>query len=100
MTNFQTAAWREAAAKLDLRAIVELVKRNGPVREIVDAEGLGMSPERARKRADYKPPTVVFVRNDGWTLGARAKFEAIARRTWAGSWVGIIRGNDIEDLRT
>lgn len=97
--NFTTAAWRAAAAKLDLHRIAEIVKKNGPIREIVDAEGLGEQPQRARKRPYYEPPTAVFIRNDGWTLGACKKYEAVARRTWEGSWVGIIRGEEIEDLR-
>jgi hypothetical protein len=97
--NFKTKAWLAAAAKLNLATIAALVEANGPIRVIVDANGLGEGVQQAKKRADYEPHTVVFIRNDGWTLGAPAKFEEVARRTWEGSWVGIIRGPVIEDLR-
>jgi len=86
----------------DLQAIAEAVRKVGPTRVIVDGEGLGESPRRASLRRDYQPPTVVFVRDDGWTLGASAKFEHVARELYAREWIGVLRGPDfteIEDLR-
>lgn len=101
--NYSSPAWRQAGAKLSLESIAELVRKNGPIRVIVDAEGLGEQPQRAQRRPYYEPPVVVFIRNDGWTLGACAKYEAVARKLWEKDWVGVLRNGPafdiIEDLR-
>ena len=37
-------------------------------------------------------PQVVFIRDDGWSLGARYRDAKAAQRLWAGQWV---RGVDL-----
>lgn len=39
-------------------------------------------------------PDVVFVRDDGWALGAPAHLEAAARYLWANRWVRVFRRVD------
>ena len=36
-------------------------------------------------------PYVMFVRGDGWILGAARKFENVAYRMWQDEWVGFIK---------
>ena len=36
-------------------------------------------------------PYVMFIRGDGWILGAASKFEDIAYRMWQDEWVGFIK---------
>jgi hypothetical protein len=56
-----------------------------PTRVLIDAEGLAKSPERA-KRDDGVEPEVIFVREDGWSLGAPLHLMNAARALWRGSW--------------
>ena len=62
-------------------------------RVVVDAEGHAVLPWRA---ADYHgvSPDVAFVRDDGWTLGAPAKFEGVAYGLWKEEWVSFARRGD------
>jgi hypothetical protein len=55
-----------------------------PTRIVVDAEGQARPPQPG-DRWD-----VVFVRTDGWTLGAPLKFREVARQLWEGSWLRVI----------
>lgn len=61
-----------------------------PTRVIVNREGEGISPERAAQRGITSD--VIFVRNDGWSLGAPTRFESIARRMY--EWSSIWRKGD------
>lgn len=36
-------------------------------------------------------PYVMFIRGDGWVLGAARKFENVAYRMWQDEWVGFIK---------
>lgn len=36
-------------------------------------------------------PYVMFIRGDGWILGAARKFENVAYRMWQDEWVGFIK---------
>ena len=69
------------------------INRDGPTRVIVDTGALGVSSTRAREEYGIVPD-VVFIRNDGWSLGAPAALEGVARSTWANSWIGIMRRPD------
>ena len=41
-------------------------------------------------------PQIVFVRHDGWMLGAHVKFEEVAYKLWKEEWVGFCKyPNDI-----
>lgn len=75
---------------LDLSRIVKQVAAAGPYRVIVDRRGSAMSAERARRDFGVVP-TVVFIRADGWTIGAPPSLEAIAYKLWADEWIGFIR---------
>jgi hypothetical protein len=59
-------------------------------RVLVEANGLAISPRRARKEHG-KCAEVIFYRDDGWRLGAPAALEAEARKLWADNWVFVAR---------
>lgn len=62
---------------------------------VVDSEGLGTTLERALKEYNIKPD-IIFIRDDGWTLGAPSQFERVAYRMWHDRWVAFIRKPNIE----
>ena len=46
--------------------------------------------------ADDISPHVIFVRGDGWRLGASPKFEEVAYNMWKDEWVGFVKcPNDV-----
>ena len=47
-----------------------------------------------RRPVAGQPMDVVFIRDDGWTLGARAELEEAAARTWRRHWVRVLRRTD------
>lgn len=66
------------------------VLRHGPTRVMVDAQGLAVSPESARTRHGVTPG-IVFIRDDGWSLGSPAQFESRAAALYADHWIGVLR---------
>lgn len=40
---------------------------------------------------DNIAPHIFFVRNDGWVLGASARFEEVAYGMWKDEWVGYVK---------
>lgn len=67
--------------------------RHGPTRVIVNANGHAVSSVRAQQQ--YKVPVeIVFLRNDGWSLGAPLEFETIAYNMWKDQWVAYVRKPD------
>jgi hypothetical protein len=55
-----------------------------PTRVIVGADGVACSHERAQRLGIEHD--VVFVRDDGWTLGAPLKWMDVARHMWRAHW--------------
>lgn len=78
---------------INLEAAVKRVMVHGPDRVVINAEQEAISPDRARNQHGISPD-VIFIRNDGWTLGAPKQFEAQAFGTWAGSWIGFMQRPD------
>jgi len=66
--------------------ILKTIREFGPTRVVINSEGEATSPARAKIDSD-----VVFIRNDGWTLGAPSRFEEVARQMWADMWIGVSR---------
>lgn len=65
--------------------LVEIVKAKGPHRVMVDQFEATPGGRAKERGIGYD---VIFVRADGWTLGASHALEADARRTWADEWIG------------
>jgi len=75
----------------ELKKLCEPVMLRGPTRVVVNAEGEAVAPNRAPRPAD-----LVFVRDDGWSLGAPKDLIGVAEQMWADSWVAvIIRGEPL-----
>lgn len=74
--------------------MVDLARFEGenvePDRVVVDEYGTAVSPENAKKRygIDWR---VIFIRNDGWSLGAPLFLERVAYEMWKDQWVAFWR---------
>ena len=66
------------------------LRKFGPTRVLIDKEGTADPAWRARQE-HHIIPDIVFVRDDGWTLGAPAYLEDEARELWKDDWVKEIR---------
>lgn len=60
-----------------------------PARVIVDEEGHAVNAMEARY--EHLEWDVVFLRDDGWTLGAPQHLERVAYETWRGEWIHFAR---------
>lgn len=67
----------------EAEVIVEAVKEYGPSRVMVEKD-YAIPSHKAEKRGIKA--TVVFIRNDGWTLGAPVHYEKNAFETWSDHW--------------
>ena len=72
-----------------LRAITE-IHRWGSRRVLIDKDGTTTSPERAFRLQDMRKPDVIFIRSDGWTLGAIKELADIAESLWKKEWVAVL----------
>lgn len=63
---------------------------NGPARVIVNEAGGAVSPKWARDRMGIEP-SVIFIRADGWALGAPPHLEMVAYRMWRDDWRYFMR---------
>lgn len=54
-------------------------------RVVIKADGTAVNPVKAKREYQIEPG-VIFVRNDGWTLGAPAHLENVAFNMWRDEW--------------
>lgn len=78
----------------DLVAYALDVSLNGPRRVMVNGELDATTPERARRDYGVRPD-IIFIRKDGWSLGAPRALEAKARSTWETEWIGVMVGHNV-----
>lgn len=62
------------------------VQVRGPDRVVVNPQGMAEAPRSGVPYWD-----VVFIREDGWSLGAPAELEETAERIWNDAWVEVFR---------
>lgn len=74
----------------ELEKAAKQLKEEGPARVLINAEGEGLGAARAREKHGIKPD-IIFIRRDGWTLGAPDWLEAEAFRQWPDQWVAFMR---------
>jgi hypothetical protein len=80
---------REQQARVITRAIAG-VRRDGPDRVVTAMNGTTMTGSTLRHvGASRLRPDVVYIRADGWTLGAPLRFVEVARRLWASDWIAV-----------
>lgn len=77
-------------SKTELQTLVEKIKKNGPTRIVANADGYCMTPDMALNEL-LLVPDVIFIRQDGWSLGAPLQFANVARDMWLGEWVTAIQ---------
>ena len=65
-----------------------------PNRIVINAEGDAVPPDQAIKLGITWD--VIFVRNDGWSLGAPHHLAEVANSLWVKEWVAQIRDGKIE----
>jgi len=85
---------RDKKGDQDMSAIVltnavSRILANGPTRVVISEDGSAVSPKRA-KEAYRITPDVVFIRDDGWSLGAPKRFADIAEAIWENKWRGVL----------
>jgi hypothetical protein len=80
---------KECPMAIDPGVVRTEVLTNGPRRVMID-EYEAVRPQRAELDHNIKP-VVVFIRNDGWTLGAPAHLEGAAQSLWSGDWIAVLR---------
>lgn len=60
---------------------------HGPCRVVIDKEGAAVTPFLAESRHGVSPD-IMFIRDDGWTLGAPLTLESVAFGLWSDKWIG------------
>ena len=83
----------KAKEEVNLNKHIKRLMEYGPTRVVINSEGDAVTPERAKRDHDIEPD-VIFIRDDGWSLGAPDHLMAIARRMWADEWIGSFRPQD------
>jgi len=74
---------------MDLNEMAAKVKADGPTRVVVSSSGEAVPPARARQEFGATP-AIIFIRKDGWSLGAPKALAAVAEGMWADEWLGVI----------
>lgn len=81
---------------INLEAAAHRVLTHGPDRVMI---GPGEATTWLRAFRDHGiVPDIVFIRNDGWTLGAPGHLEAEAYELWQNEWVGFMRRPEVDAM--
>ena len=67
-------------------------------RVVVNERGEAKSPAMAAFDHDIIPE-IVFIRNDGWALGAPKRFAAVAFEMWRKEWTHFAKAPDWDTKR-
>jgi hypothetical protein len=73
------------SSRQELDRVIQNICKVGPTRILLDTHE-GVHPRRA-KEMGYARPTVIFIRNDYWSLGAYETNRREAQEMWAGDWI-------------
>ena len=77
------------------------IRERGPTRVAINSTGEATTPFRAKEEHGIVP-TVVFLRNDGWTLGAPEHLRVHAQGMWSDAWVAVMEdypGGEFKSLQ-
>lgn len=78
------------SSKINLAETIAKIQQNGPTRVVTDNECRATTTNDALLNFGIVPE-VVFIREDGWSLGAPQHLADVAREMWAGQWIAEIR---------
>jgi len=70
--------------------IAGALAKHGPNRVLVTADGLAVPWKRAVNEHNIVSD-IIFIRRDGWTLGAPESLENVAYQMWSDEWWGFLR---------
>lgn len=76
-----------------MKMMNETPEVTAPTRVIYSHEGDATTPERARSMYGVEPD-VIFLRHDGWSLGAPSRLEGTAHMIWSEYWTHFARRGD------
>jgi hypothetical protein len=68
---------------------VDRLIKSGPNRVIISEDGNAVSPKIARDSKSIVSE-IIFVRDDGWSLGANAQLQHSAFDIWKDKWIAFI----------
>jgi hypothetical protein len=74
---------------VDIELVVRNIMAKGPSRVMVSKTK--STTCRVATTQFHIEPTIIFIRHDGWTLGANEKFEEAAYKTWPENWIAFLR---------
>lgn len=77
----------QATKQVNLIETLAKIQQHGPTRVTIDRDYHAVPTDEALREFGIVPD-VVFVRYDGWSLGAPSHLADIARNTWPGQWIG------------
>jgi hypothetical protein len=83
--------------KEDLEAFAEQLFTEGMDRVVINEQGEAVGPHKAQYQMGIVVE-VVFIRKDGWTLGAPKELESVAHKLWADEWIGLVRKPDFNAM--
>jgi len=72
----------------NLIAIARSILANGPRRVLVD-DNYAVGASQAQEMFDVTPD-VIFIRDDGWSLGAPEHLAYQAETLWTDKWIGVL----------
>jgi hypothetical protein len=67
-----------------------------PTRVVINTEGEAVPPERAEETGIIWD--VIYIRNDGWSLGASKELSTVAYNLWPKEWVAVIKDRRIQPV--
>jgi hypothetical protein len=68
---------------------IAYVRTNGPRRVVINEHGDATTCQAALTKYKVRPD-IVYVRDDGWSLGAPAGLSDVALRLWQDAWIAKI----------
>jgi len=80
-----------------VKGAVALILIHGPSRVMIDE--YEAKPAKIAKDMYDQEPVVIFIRNDGWSLGASKKLVHAAERIWRDQWAAVLVRPNEEPIR-
>jgi hypothetical protein len=76
-------------SQLAIEAVAKRIMVHGPDRVVISGAGEAVGSKRAREQYGISAE-IVFIRDDGWSLGAPLYFKDVAESLWADHWIGVM----------
>lgn len=91
----QCTAFKPMTKEQTIQSAMTRINVHGPDRIMVN-DNYAVSPKRAATEYPSIRANVIFIRNDGWSLGAPNHLESAAKAQWAGCWIAVLRPPNTE----